>query len=106
MDIRYLKELIRDLDDDVEVRLMNQSNYPFEYSVVGGVTFDDIIDFQVVLNDPDEPVDLFEPASGNDAGFFARGPYCGAGIFYLCEGDQLGYGTKDAWSAEEERYGR
>ena len=105
MDVRYLKTLIQDLDDDVEVRLMTQSNYPFEYSVTGGVTLDDIIDFQVVLNDPVDPQDLFEPNS-EDRGYFGSKPYCGAGIFYLVEGTQLGYGTSDAWGAEEERYGR
>ena len=108
MNISQLKDLIQDLPDEVEVRLMTQSNYPFEYSVQGGVTLDDIIDFQVDENKKDEEhsIELFEPASGADPGYFGRGVYAGSGILYLVEGTQLGYGTSDAWGAEEESYGR
>jgi hypothetical protein len=110
VNIRELRALIEDLDDEVEVRLMTQPNYPFEYSVSGAVTFDQLVDFQIneAQADPDrdeeEPIELFEPASGNDPGYFGRGPYCGSGILYLLEDQQLGYGTSDVWAVDEDLY--
>lgn len=110
MNIRELRIIIQDLDDEVEVRFMSQPNYPFENEVRGAVTFDQLIDFQLgeatgnPEGDDDEyenSIELFEPASGNDPGYFGRGPYCGAGILYLTEGTQLGYGTSDVWAADE-----
>ena len=106
MNIRELRTIIEDLDDEVEVRFMAQPNWPFEYEVRGAVTFDQLVDFQLNEHegDPDNednPVELFEPASGNDPGYFGRGPYCGSGILWLTEGIQLGYGTSDVWAADE-----
>lgn len=100
MNVDYLRDLIRDLPGDMEVRLMTQANYPFEYSVSGLIGLDDLHDFQVTeREDPDEPVELFQPASDNGDTYFGRAPYCGPGILYLLEGTQLGYGTSDAWAA-------
>lgn len=73
-----LNELIQRLEEyrdelegrgDAEVRMMNQYNWPFEYTIAG-VTCN--LDF----DDDNEDADP---------------------VVYICEGQQLGYGTKQAW---------
>ena len=97
MNVSQLKEILDNVSDETEVRLMSQANYPFEYSVEWAVGLDEIQDFQASEPDEDEAIELFQPASGNDPGYFGSGPWCGDGILYLVEGQQLGYGTSDAW---------
>ncbi len=77
-----IDELIQRLEDyrdalggDAEVRLMTQHNWPFENTVHGVVSGEEI-------NALDEDDD--DDAESDD-------------VIYLCEGRQLGYGTKRAW---------
>ena len=77
-----LNELIDRLEDyrqafggETEVRLMTQLNWPFENSIYGLCSADEIQD---ASDDEDEPDDE---------------------IIYIVEGNQLGYGTKTAWDA-------
>lgn len=58
---------------EVEIRLMSGTKWPFEYTVDGAV--------------PETDLPNFEPKRKQE----------GVMIVYLCEGSQLGYGTKDAW---------
>ena len=76
MTVGELKELLEDLPDDGEIRIMTQSNYPFENAVE----------------------DVWEP--GKDCDWEpndAKGTPC----FYIVEGRQIGYGTKQAWGVED-----
>jgi hypothetical protein len=66
---------------DVEVRLMHQPEWPFEYDIAGVVSSLDIRE-----NEPDED-DAFDPEGDTEQ------------VVYICEGRQLGYGSKAAWAA-------
>lgn len=77
--IERLEEYRDELGGDVEVRLMTQSNWPFENDVFGLASGQEIND-SVDDDDPDDDGDV-------DADR----------VVYICEGQQLGYGTKRAW---------
>jgi hypothetical protein len=66
---------------DVEVRLIHQPQWPFEYDIAGVVSSLDIRE-----NEPDED-DSFDPDGDAEQ------------VVYICEGRQLGYGSKAAWAA-------
>jgi hypothetical protein len=69
-----VKELVRILErypERAEVRLMTQPNYPFEYDVAGVV-------------------------SGADAKLEEK-PDREGDIVYLCEGEQICYGSDKVW---------
>jgi hypothetical protein len=85
-----LDSLPEDLQDQAEVRLMTQFNYPFEYSVDGVCPAEEI--------GPEIDVDSDEE-DGDEEGFDPAGETPAELVFYICEGDQLGYGTKAAWDA-------
>jgi hypothetical protein len=85
--IERLEDLREELDGngDIEVRLMHQPEWPFEYDIAGVVSTRDIHD-----GDPDEDDDedeSFAPEGDTDE------------VVYICEGRQLGYGSKAAWAA-------
>jgi hypothetical protein len=78
-----INELIERLEDyrdeiggDAEVRLMTQQNWPFENTIFGLASGEEI------NNDPDEEDDDDVEADQ---------------VLYICEGQQLGYGSKRAW---------
>jgi hypothetical protein len=78
-----IDELIQRLEDyrdeiggDAEVRLMTQQNWPFENTIFGLASGEEI------NNDPDEEDDDDVEADQ---------------VLYICEGQQLGYGSKRAW---------
>lgn len=67
-------EEYRDLHgEDCEVRLMTQQNWPFENTITGLVSGEEI-------NDTDDDDDVEADA-----------------VVYIVEGQQLGYGSKRAW---------
>lgn len=68
MTISELKAMIVDLPDDMPVHLMTQPTYPLEYEVANCITTDD-----------------FNNENENE------------NVFYLCEGENVGYGSRDAW---------
>lgn len=79
--IAILEELREAYGGASEVRLMTQPNYPFENSVVGVVTSEN----------------MREAASGEeDCEDEEREPE--DVVVYLLEGEQLGYGSKLAWN--------
>jgi hypothetical protein len=80
-----INELIERLEDyretlggDADVRLMTQSNWPFENDIAGLASDEEINETAEGLDD-DEDVDT-------DA------------VVYICEGTQICYGSKRAWN--------
>jgi hypothetical protein len=86
-----LQEAVEAYGEDVEVRLMTQPNYPFEWSVAGVASLEDIN----ANEDEDEDAGGFRPAGKYG---FNDGPRP-ENVLYILEGRQLGYGTKTAWDA-------
>ena len=83
--IERLEEYRELMGDDCEVRLMTQQNWPFENSITGLCSAAEIADDDERKWDEDE--DNIEQIDEPEA------------VVYLCEGRQLGYGTKAAWDA-------
>ncbi len=79
--IEHLEEYRDKISGDAEVRLMTQQSWPFENSIYGVCSGEEIND----LHDGDSPEDEEDVTDDN--------------IFYLVEGTQLGYGSKRAWNA-------
>ena len=79
--IERLEEYRDSIGGDAEVRLMTQSNWPFENDIFGLASGEAINDEA----DDDDP---------NDDGDVEADQ-----VVYICEGQQLGYGTKRAWEA-------
>ena len=79
--IERLEEYRELMGDDCEVRLMTQQNWPFENNITGLCSAAEIADDND--NDDEETEKIDEPEA----------------VVYLCEGQQLGYGTKAAWNA-------
>ena len=77
--IERLEEYRDTIGGDAEVRLMTQSNWPFENDIFGlasGEEINDAADDQEPNDDGDVDADQ---------------------VIYICEGQQLCYGTKRAW---------
>jgi len=76
--IERLEEARDELGGDCEVRLMTQQNWPFENSIEGICSSNDI-----ELEEDDEDDDDAESEK----------------VLFIVEGSQLGYGSKKAWDA-------
>lgn len=81
MTVQELIDRLEDFDPDTEIRLMTQQSWPFENSIRGLCDGRDLKD-----EDPCDP--------GEDD-CAQRNP---EEIIYIVEGDQLGYGNKNAWN--------
>jgi hypothetical protein len=88
MTIGELRELIQDLDDNVEVRLAHRSNWPFEYSIsrvevveVGGWDEDGM----------PRREDLTDEEWADYERLRAETEEKAKEIVYIGEGDQIGY---------------
>jgi hypothetical protein len=73
---------VKRFDGDIA---MHQPEWPFEYDIAGVVSSRDIRD-----GEPDEDED-------EDESFTPQGD--ADEVVYICEGRQLGYGSKTAWAA-------
>ena len=80
MTVRELKTLLDQFEDNQEVRLMTQPSWPFENAI------DDVVDGSDLVEDEQDVEDIEDPTAGQYDG-----------IVYITEGDQLGYGSRDAW---------
>jgi hypothetical protein len=76
-----LKEMLEEFDDDAEVRLASQPNWPFEYSVLG------VVDGNLLTDREEDENGDYLPEDNEYSG-----------KVYLVEGNQLGYFTKRAWN--------
>jgi hypothetical protein len=94
MTVEDLIGMLEDENPEAEVRLMSQHNWPFENSLRDGLWkkpeqypcphgFDPCEDPECVCRDGETD---FEPKNPPEAG-----------VVYLVENMQLGYGTKAAW---------
>lgn len=72
MNVRDLIEMLQDYDEDAEVFIMEQPNWPFEYSVIG------------VISRSEFEKDEEDDKDSNDV--------------FILEGRQLRYGNKNAWN--------
>jgi len=84
MKVSDLLRMLEGCDPDANVLIMSQPNWPFEYSVRGIATREDI--------------------ESSDEGDEGEGGACDAegtskNDVFIVEGTQLRYGNRDAWSA-------
>ena len=77
--IERLEEYRQEIGGDAEVRLMTQSNWPFEYGITGLASRTEIYD---AMREDDEDA---EPEDDR--------------ALFIVEGQQLCYGVKEAWEA-------
>lgn len=82
--IARLEEYRDALGGETEVRLMTQQNWPFENGITGMVSVAEMND---AGDEDDDEGEGFDPEGNADQ------------VVYLVEGQQLGYGTKQAWNA-------
>lgn len=80
--ISMLEDYRQELGGDAEVRLMTQPSWPFENAIFGMVSGHEINGSQ---DDEDDEDRIDDEDVEED------------GILYICEGEQLGYGSKRAW---------
>jgi len=88
MKVSELIELLEEQDPDAEVLVMSQPNWPFELSLAGVTTREEMLradrDEDDAGDDDDEEPRLERGTAKNDV--------------FLVEGEQLRYGSKTAWS--------
>ena len=77
--IERLEQYREEMGGSTEVRLMTQQNWPFE-NTVAGICSGEEINGAFDGQDPDDDGDVDEE-----------------NVVYLVEGTQIGYGTKRAW---------
>jgi len=77
MTVAKLIERLSQMDPEARVFLMTQSSWPFEYSIYG-------VTERREFEDTDEDEVVHGALPGNDV--------------FICEGEQLRYGNKDAWN--------
>lgn len=84
MKVSELIELLEEQDPDAEVLVMMQQNWPFECSLAGVTTREEMLRADRDDGDDDEEPRLERGTAKNDV--------------FLVEGEQLRYGSKTAWS--------
>lgn len=88
MKVSELIELLEEQDPDAEVLVMSQPNWPFELSLAGVTTREEMLradrDEDGAGDYDDEEPRLERGTAKNDV--------------FLVEGEQLRYGSKTAWS--------
>lgn len=98
MKVEQLIDVLQEMNQDAEVRLMTQPDWPFEYSIDGLWTS---------IPGPgncrecglSEIADAHHSVEGHEFELYNEFvPYGGdKEVVYILEGRQLGYGTKSAW---------
>ena len=81
MTVGQLKDLLEGYEDDMEVRIASQPNWPFEYGIRGVVSRSEVDE-----EDPDEEEDE------------ERDPSAPEDCLFIVEGRQLCYGNKNIWN--------
>ncbi len=90
MTVAELIEALQDYDEEAEVRLMTQQNYPFE-NALQGVTDSEEIRHTCDHEDCDCDLDECDDPDCPDCQEQDT-------VVFLVEGNQLGYGNKNAWN--------
>jgi len=85
MTVSELMNLLEDCDPDAEVLILNQPSYPFENSIMGVTVRSEI------SGEDDEDEDDEAPSSREDG--------TRPNDVFILEGQQLRYGSRDAWAA-------
>jgi len=115
MTVMELIDLLNEYDPDAEVRFMGQYTWPFEYSIEPRVWAPDPGTETGPCDDCGYPVRMVggehhhvDPSYDDDHepntdswsdGTFEPKDAPEAGVVYLVEGSQLGYGSKQAWNS-------
>lgn len=91
MTVGELKDILEGYDDELEVRFMSQPNWPFEYSIEGAVSREEMNeDADDEDGEGDEEFEDDEEGKENQN----KPKDC----LFLVEGQQLGYGSRRAWN--------
>lgn len=88
MTVGHLIKILEVLDEDIEIRLASQPNWPFEYSIAGVTTksrYDNEEDGCESDSEDDPPEEQREDPPD---------------IAFIVEGEQLCYGSKKAFDRE------
>ena len=83
MTVRELIEYLEQFDEDAQVLIMEQPSWPFEYSIDGVITREELIERRKEEDDGTAE-ELGDGMNKNDV--------------FLVEGTQLRYGDKNAWN--------
>lgn len=86
MNVGQLKEMLEQYDDDADVRIASQPNYPFEYRLAGLVSAAEV-----------EANQRYEEHGEAVAAASVTAP----NVVYLAEGGQIGYSKRAIWEALE-----
>jgi len=86
MTVQELKDRLEQFDDDMEVRLMTQENYPFENSITGLCETRDLASELDECGCEEEDCPDCNPEKKKS-------------VVFIVEGRQLGYGNSSAWGA-------
>lgn len=92
MTVGHLIKILEVLDEDMEIRMASQPNWPFEYSIFGVTTKSRYSDEEDGREDdpPGDPPDGPPEEQKEDP----------PDIAFIVEGEQLCYGSKKAWDRE------
>ena len=92
MTVGKLKEMLEGLDDETPVRIMSQENYPFENAIFGLWLCPAHHESDGAGEDSEDDEIGFRPRRDR----FSEEAHDGE-VFYIVEGDQIGYGFRQAW---------
>lgn len=81
MTVDDLREILEDLEGNMEVRIAQQPSWPFEYSIDRAILKSEV----EAECEPDEDDECFEDDDEKD-------------VLYITEGTQLGYTSKNLWN--------
>jgi len=98
MKVRELIAVLEDLDPEAAVYIMSQPNYPFEHAVSGVALREDFTDCDDEDEEEAEGEEEGRPAPARDR-WTSRDADLPPSDVFILEGEQLRYGSREAWSA-------
>jgi hypothetical protein len=98
MKVRELIAVLEDLDPEAAVYIMSQPNYPFEHAVSGVALREDFTDCDDEDDEEAEDEEEERPTPARDR-WTARDTDLPSTDVFILEGEQLRYGSREAWSA-------
>jgi hypothetical protein len=98
MKVRELIAVLEDLDPEAAVYIMSQPNYPFEHAVSGVALREDFTDCDDEDEEDAEGEEEVRPAPRRDR-WTSRDADLPPSDVFILEGEQLRYGSREAWSA-------